>query len=286
MRTAEMIHRTQLAGGVVRARALLAAGASREDIRRACRVGSIVRIREGVYCVPETDPLIRAAAHHGGELACVSALRRHGVWVLDDGASLHVWLGKGGRHHPRGRCACVGHYDDRGASFGMVSIVRALIQAARCRGAECFFAAFESAWNRGQLSRADRAEVRAGLPAGMRWLVDIARANADSGLESIVRLRLHRLGISLQSQVRIPGVGFVDFLIDGVLILEVDGRENHEGASRRHKDLVRDAVAAAAGYETLRFDYALVLYDWTVVERAVLARREILRSRRTRRFGA
>ncbi len=246
-------------------------------------MGAIIRIREGVYCVPETDPLVRAAAHHGGELACVSALRRHGVWVLDDAASLHVWHGDGGRHHPRGRCACVGHYDEGGASFGIVSVVHALIQAARCGGAECFFAAFESAWNRGQLSHADRAEVRAGLPAGMRWLVDIARPNADSGLESIVRLRLHRLGISVQSQVRIHGVGYVDFLIDGVLILEVDGRGNHEGASLRHKDLVRDAVAAAAGYETLRFDYSLVLYDWPAVERAIVARREILRSRRSRR---
>ena len=46
----------------------------------------------------------------------------------------------------------------------------------------------------------------------------------------------------------------------------------HEGASDRHKDLVRDAVAAAHGFDTLRFDYALVVHDWPLVEAAILAK--------------
>ena len=54
------------------------------------------------------------------------------------------------------------------------------------------------------------------------------------------------------------------------LLVETDGRENHAGAERRHNDLVRDANAAAWGYVTLRFDYALVVHDWDLVERAIL----------------
>ena len=38
----------------------------------------------------------------------------------------------------------------------------------------------------------------------------------------------------------------------------------------RHKDLVRDANAAAWGYVTLRFDYALIVHDWDLVEAAIL----------------
>ena len=40
----------------------------------------------------------------------------------------------------------------------------------------------------------------------------------------------------------------------------------------RHKDLVRDAAAAAQGYETLRFDYALVMHEWHTVEKAIVTR--------------
>lgn len=126
---------------------------------------------------------------------------------------------------------------------------------------------------KGMIDRAQRAEVRAGLRAGQRRLVDLARPDADSGLESILRLRLSRLGIRLECQVRIPGVGIVDFLLDGRIILETDGRANHDGLVMRHKDLRRDALAAARGFETLRFDYALVLHEWHLVEAAILARR-------------
>ncbi len=63
----------------------------------------------------------------------------------------------------------------------------------------------------------------------------------------------------------------MDALIGDRVIVEVDGRENHDGASLRHKDLVRDANAAMWGYVTLRFDYVMVLHDWDLVERAILA---------------
>ena len=43
---------------------------------------------------------------------------------------------------------------------------------------------------------------------------------------------------------------------------------------------LRDAEAAAIGYETLRFDYSLVVFDWPRVERAVLARLDAIRRHR------
>ena len=261
-----------MVGGVARAQSLIRAGATREDLRRACRVGAAFRLREGVYSSPAASPGVRLAALHGGELACAAALRRHGVGVLDEQERTHVWLGARGRAHVHQPGACVVHRDAGRSAFGIVPVTQALVQVARCLGAEVFFAAFESAWNRGLLDRAGRSEVRASLPARFRWLVDIARGDAESGLESILRLRLHRMGVVLRSQVVIRGVGRIDFLLEGRIILEVDGRQNHDGATMRHKDLRRDAVAAALGYETLRFDYALVIHHWPVVEAAILAR--------------
>lgn len=86
-------------------------------------------------------------------------------------------------------------------------------------------------------------------------------------------------GITLDCQVRIPTVGRVDFVLDGRLILEADGKAHHAGSAQRHRDLVRDAVASALGYETLRFDYAQIVHAWPTVEAAVLAAIVRLRER-------
>lgn len=113
--------------------------------------------------------------------------------------------------------------------------------------------------------------LRCAYVALCRHLVDIARSDAQSGLESLLRLRLHIIGIVLASQVQIPAVGRVDFVVGDRLIIEVDGKENHSGPDRRHDDLVRDAAASRLGYETLRFTYAQVVHDWSTVQAAILA---------------
>ncbi|MFJ4224295.1 endonuclease domain-containing protein [Microbacterium sp. NPDC089695] len=257
--------------GISRGTVLQQYGCSRDRLRRAVAGGTIVRVRAGIFAVPTADAKVVAAAAHGGALTCAAALRAYAVWTLpeDDGA-IHVWLGGSGRVHPHEGCACVAHYSPGTAGLGIAPLAVGLIHSYRCLGAEAFFAAYESAWNRRQLSAHDRKRIRRELPASARWLVDLARPDAQSGLESILRLRLHLLGIRLDCQVAISGVGRVDFVIESRVILEVDGRLNHASAERRHHDLRRDAAASALGYETLRFDYALLIHDWDAVLAAIL----------------
>ena len=259
-------------GGVARGTFLQRYGCSRQQLARESNSGRITRLRAGVFAVPRADPAIVSAAAHGGELTCAGALRRHGVWLLDVPApQAHVWLGAAGRRHPHDSCRCVTHYSAGRAGLGLATPATALIHAFRCLSHEAFFAAYESAWNRRLLSAADRARIRRELPKSAHWLLDLARADAESGLESLLRLRLHLLGITLVCQVEIDGVGRVDFLLEGRLILEVDGKENHEGPSRRHRDLMRDSAASALGYESLRFDYAMIIHDWDRVVAAIRA---------------
>ena len=104
-----------------------------------------------------------------------------------------------------------------------------------------------------------------------REAIALARRDAESGLESLVRWRLRHLGLTVRTQVRIDTVGRVDLVIGDRLIVEVDGAENHGSAEHRHRDLLRDVRAAARGYVTLRFDDALVVHDWETVERAIHA---------------
>lgn len=256
------------AGRVARTRQLHALGCTDKTLRNAERTGQIVRLRKGVW---STDPSLpeSIAAMHGGSAACLTVLALRGVWLLEPPSSIHVHVGPGGRIHAHEGCECVSHFEPAKRRFGAVPLREALVQSRSCQTREAFFAAFESAWNLRLLSAADRKWIRDRLPNSWKKLIDIARANAQSGLESILRLRLHYVGLSLKSQVDIPTVGRVDFVIDDV-ILEVDGRLGHADPSSRHKDLRRDARATALGYRVLRFDYALVIHDWPMVLAAVL----------------
>lgn len=256
-------------GRMARTAELRGRGVSRAELSRAVRAGEVVRPRQGVYALANTAEEWLHAASHGGTIGCATAAAAHGLWVLELPSTPHVWMGTVGT--PRTGCDdCVRHWDEGRVRVGEPApVANALRQMAACCGEEAFFAALESALRHSLLSPGGLAWLRRHLPVAMRWLVGFARADADSGLESLIRLRLHRIGISVRTQVLVPAVGEVDLVIGERLIIEADGRENHEREKERAKDLRRDAVAASAGYTTLRFTYALVIGDWPLVEAAI-----------------
>jgi very-short-patch-repair endonuclease len=273
-------------GPVARTHELRARGVSKRELARARESGEIIRLRQGVFAAVGTADDLLHAAVHGGSPGCVTAGRLHGLWMLDDAdcPDFHVWLGHTAERHGCDRPGCARslriHWDEGDAALGELPPVRnVLLQIALCMGEEPFFVALESALRQSRLADRDLPWLRRRLPEEMRWLLQFARSDADSGLESLIRLRMHRVGVSMRTQVFIYGVGEVDFVIGDRLIVEADGKENHDDLpgvrpheSRRHKDLVRDARAAALGYETLRFDYALIVHDWPTVEAAILAK--------------
>lgn len=258
--------------GIARTAWLTRHGCTKRELADAVEKHEVLRIRRGVFALPGTDPKLLIAARHGGAVSCADALRHHGIWTLPrPDHKVHVWLGGSGRRRPHPRCKefCTTHFSPGTAKLGYAPVAAALIHAYRCLEPEAFFAAYESAWNQRKLTAADRRRIRNELPRSAEWMLDLARPDAQSGLESLLRFRLHLLGLTLESQVAIPGVGVVDFVI-GRVILEVDGRENHSGDERRHNDLMRDANASRAGYETLRFDYTMVIYEWDRIVAAIL----------------
>jgi very-short-patch-repair endonuclease len=246
-------------------------GVTEGELTRAVRDEQVIRVRQGVYALPGTDAGVLHAATHGGTLGCCAAGELLGLWILTVPDEHHVWLGRTGT--PRSDCeVCFLHWDEGNARVGALPPVRnVLLQISQCCDEETFFAALESALRQALLSHSDLTWLRRRLRRDRRWLFDFARADADSGLESLFRLRMHRLGVAMRTQVSIHTVGEVDFVIGDRLIIEVDGRANHEGETARSKDLKRDAAAAALGYTTLRFSYAMIVHHWDLVEAAVLA---------------
>lgn len=262
-------------GGVAHTRELTAKGASRHALHEAVRAGCLDRLRMGVYCVPSLDTAVRSAIAHGGALGCASAAQRAGLWVMPhDG--VHVWMTATGHERVHSPCTCVVHWDE-GVGLpaphgGCISLFHALKQIAQCCGEEAFFVALESALRQRRISRTELARLKTSVPREIAPLFALAADNADSGLESLIRYRLARLGIAVAGQVEVPAVGAVDLIIGDRLIVELDGKENHDGARKRHKDLRRDALAAPLGFEVLRFDYPMVMFSWGLVEAAILGK--------------
>ena len=270
-------------GGVARTAELAVIGIDEHSLKMAVLGGEIIRIREGVYGSADAPHDVIAAVAHGGRLGCLSRIRAAGLWVLNrNDVRVHVSMPRTGNARRHVDCRCVTHWTGGPAVGGFAPLVESLAQVMQCFGIEDFFVALESAMSKRLLNHRSLDELGGRLPRIHRWLIAFARWDAGSGLESVLRLRLRALGIALVSQVEIPGAGRVDFVLAGLIVLEVDGIVGHADlASSRHKDLVRDAVASTYGLEALRFDYAMVVHDWPLVEAAILAALD--RSRRRRR---
>lgn len=247
------------------------AGVNRAGLERRLATGHLTRVRRGIYATADACVPLRDAAGHGGAPTCVTAARHLGLWVLSDDQRAHVWRRDGERRH-HGGCDCVEHWGEDAACppDRFPPPVRILRHLFACEGVEVFFVALESALRLRIIDSRGLRALRRRSNAGMREALALARTDADSGLESLLRWRLRAHGLKIRTQVRILGVGQVDALIGDRIIVETDGRVNHDGPSQRHKDLVRDAAAASWGYTTFRFGYELILHDWDLVERAIL----------------
>ena len=232
---------------------------SRGELRRSgrriaadVRSGVLVRARPNVYLDPDADADCIAACEVGGRLTCVSELARWGVFVLD-ATALHVDVpATSARHHTEGRIVRLHWTRSRPDGWASTDLVEALITAVRCQGVQAAVATLDSALHLRLIGDAELDRIFAALPRRYRVVRRLLDPAAESGAESILRLLLRRLGCRVQTQVDIPGVGRVDFLVDGWLIVECDSEAHHSSWHQQRKDRRRDQSAASLGFVTHR----------------------------------
>ncbi|MBU4464996.1 MAG: endonuclease domain-containing protein, partial [Actinobacteria bacterium] len=90
------------------------------------------------------------------------------------------------------------------------------------------------------------------MPARRRFLRGLVDHRAEAGTETLVRLMALALGFSVEVQVTFVGIGRVDLVLDGWLVVECDSEEFHTGWESQKKDRRRDLDLAALGLTTLR----------------------------------
>jgi very-short-patch-repair endonuclease len=93
-----------------------------------------------------------------------------------------------------------------------------------------------------------------------RAALELVDGSAGSAIEVVARLLFRSEGIFTQTQVDLPGIGIVDFLLEGFLIVEIDGSTHLEPAQVK-KDRRRNNASTLTGYAVLRYGYQDVVFN-------------------------
>jgi len=150
--------------------------------------------------------------------------------------------------------------DISGGTEFSVGLKDALIQMMRCQETRFAFASINDALRQKLILREDLPDIFGALPRRFRPLQPLVDGRGDSGQEFVLRFIMREAGFAFESQVGIPGVGRVDMVVEGCVIVEADSRQFHDGWEAHSRDRARDREAAIRGYPTYRALSADTLY--------------------------
>ncbi|MDQ1083218.1 MULTISPECIES: type IV toxin-antitoxin system AbiEi family antitoxin domain-containing protein [Microbacterium] len=237
------------------------AGMTRRAIGAAVESGALHRVRRGRYLAGQSHPDVIAAARCGGRLDCVSLVSLVGVFVHRR-AGLHVQQEEGASRRPAAPPDVRYHWRSSTAppDSAVTALIEALAQSVRCQAPRSAVATLDSAWHLGFVDEDGLGQIFARLPRRYQVLRGLLEGRSESGPESLVRLLLRTLGCHVDVQVRIDGVGRVDFLVDGWLIVECDSERFHGDWQSHKRDRRRDSAALERGFCTVRLLAEDILY--------------------------
>ena len=257
-------------------------GASRSQQRtlaRAVTRGALLRVRTGVYAVPDAHPELIHAARIGGRLSGVSALVHHELWTPPGSlparlsVEVHVsitarrglvsgltprisWLRQ--RPHPQ---------------YGVAPLPVVLARAANDLPLPFAVAVLDSALRLTPMTPVDLAFLASSWCLAARATAALADERSESGTESVLPVLLREAGIHSMAQAPLP-LGRnerADLLVGDRLLIECDSEAHHAEPANRRADLRRDESLLALGYLVLRVDYQQVFEDPGAVVAAISA---------------
>jgi hypothetical protein len=199
-------------GGVARTGTLLRAGYSRGDIR-ALGAGGARQVRRGVVALAGCNQAYLAAVEHNAWLSCASAAGHYGLWLRNPPPKHHLVCnhghGEGFIRHRSIRFAPHPH-------LPVAGLEDVLLHAMACLPPPASTAMAASAMRLHGIPLALLASELSATRSGpaLRILKTV-----DPRAESLVEVEaLHLfdgLGLQVEIQVRLDGIGRVDFLIEG-----------------------------------------------------------------------
>ncbi|MBX7445771.1 MULTISPECIES: DUF559 domain-containing protein [unclassified Arthrobacter] len=246
----DIIDYLKQAGGVARSAQLLNAGFPRRELLRLQESGAS-QPRRGVFVLPECDEGILGAVLNNGRLSCASAAAHYGLWLRKPPARLHLACNHG---HGSG---FVRHRTIRLQGHPLLPVAAVEDVALHALGCLPTPASTAMATSAIRLHGVPRELLASQLLADRSGTARRVLREVDIRAESIVEVDLQHLfqkrGIEYASQDFLPGIGRVDFLLGGFLIVEVDGFAFHSKRGDMLRDRERNNASAVSGYAVLRY---------------------------------
>ncbi|VEG29338.1 endonuclease domain-containing protein [Actinomyces howellii] len=270
--------------GAVRLRDLGLTRTQRRHVAALIEAGHLAAGEHGVVSLPGTDRALVLARVHGGLLTCGKAMEYHGLPVVDRHDHIHLVVPDSGRF-----AALDGevlHVDRRlprpsPTSEPVEPLADALARYLRCHASpESPIVALDAALHAEIVTPEQiRALLHGYGSARARARLDRASRAARSPLETLARLDLEDAGMGFEDGVDIEGVGEVDLVVGGRIVVELDGYTYHSDEYQFGLDRWRDRQLLARGYLPLRFTRREVYAHQVVAEvRRALDRWKVSRS--------
>ncbi len=242
-----------------------------------------MRVRRDHYALPDTPRPILHAVRVGGRIGCLSALSNAGIFAIDQTLTqVHLDRGASRLRHPttpkqlltsRGHERISTHWspllDRYDGSEVSVGIRDALAQVVVCQESRYAIASLDNALHLHAIGLTGLREIFAWLPQRYAPLMERVDGTAEAGQETILRLLLEDAGLHCDIQVSFAGIGRVDILVEGIVVVEADSRLAHDGWALHVRDRNRDIDLARIGHPSLRPAYQRTMHGPHDVREAV-----------------
>lgn len=271
----DIIEHLGIYGGVAKRSEVTRTAGDRAAVDDGLADGSLRDLGGGWLAASGAEPAVVAARRFGGSITCVSAAQLYGLPTLTEARVPHVAVLRT-RGVRRCREPAVLHRESVWSSpsrFGLplAPPVEVVARVLRCLPVTDAVVVTDSALQQRLVSASDvdRLLVGPGSPAA-RAALDRCDGKSRSAIETLARLALQDAGLCVEPGVVIDGVGEVDLLVEGVVVVECDGFAYHSGRSEYREDRRRDRTLVARGFTVLRFTWEDIVNDPQSVVHGVL----------------
>lgn len=257
MDTSALLTRISNAHGAARQVDLHLERSERRRLQALVNSGHLRRYPHGVVALPDVDKRVLIARVHRGLITCEHAAAHYRLPLPSSPKTLHVLIPRG---HKAAPLWGEHQHETRDlppvplSAFPVAPLARCLADLLCCAQEWTALVAADAALHQGRVTY---EQVGTYLRGSRRVLgrrrLQRTSSRARSPLETLARIQLRGAGLDVVDGVEIGGVGEVDLLIAGWLVVELDGYEYHSDMWSFDQDRSRDRELARLGYTSIRF---------------------------------
>ena len=257
MDTSALLTRISNAHGAARQVDLHLERSERRRLQALVDSGHLRRYPHGVVALPDVDKRVLIARVHRGLITCEHAAAYYRLPLPSSPKALHVLIPRG---HKAAPLWGEHQHETRDlppvplSAFPVAPLARCLADLLCCAQEWTALVAADAALHQGRVTY---EQVGTYLRGSRRVLgrrrLQRTSSRARSPLETLARIQLRGAGLDVVDGVEIGGVGEVDLLIAGWLVVELDGYEYHSDMWSFDQDRSRDRELARLGYTSIRF---------------------------------